>query len=107
MSGPGQPWMLIQSWSFHGLLAERMLAMPLSFSMIWLVGLLPHRVQLRTDGHRVYLEAVEGAFGADVDYAMLIKLYGEAPEQEKRYSPAQCSSLSPCAPRSPLNSRGR
>jgi IS1 family transposase len=49
------------------------------------------RVQLTTDGHRVYLEAVEGAFGADVDYAMLVKLYGEAPEQEKRYSPAQCT----------------
>jgi hypothetical protein len=36
-----------------------------------------HRVQLTTDGHKAYLEAVEGAFGADIDYAMLIKLYGE------------------------------
>lgn len=49
-----------------------------------LAGRLATRVQLTTDGHRVYLEAVEGAFVADVDYAMLIKLYGEAPEQEKR-----------------------
>jgi IS1 family transposase len=48
------------------------------------------RVQLTTDGHRTYLDAVEGAFGANVDYAMLVKLYGEAPEAEKRYSPAQC-----------------
>lgn len=53
-------------------------------------GRLATRIQLTTDGHRTYLEAVEGAFGADVDYAMLVKLYGEAPEAEKRYSPAQC-----------------
>jgi IS1 family transposase len=40
------------------------------------------RVQLTTDGHRAYLEAVESAFGADVDYAQLVKLYGEVPEAE-------------------------
>ena len=51
---------------------------------------LAHRVQLATDGHRAYLEAVEGAFGADVDYAQLAKIYGESPEGEKRYSPATC-----------------
>ena len=51
---------------------------------------LAHRVQLTTDGHRVYLEAVEGIFGADVDYAQLIKLYGEPEEGRKRYSPAAC-----------------
>ena len=51
---------------------------------------LANRVQLTTDGHRAYLEAVEGAFGGDVDYAQLIKLYGEAPEAQKRYSPAAC-----------------
>ena len=45
------------------------------------------RVQLTTDGHRPYLEAVEGAFGFDIDYAMLIKIYGIDPEDEKRYSP--------------------
>lgn len=49
------------------------------------------RVQLTSDGHRAYLEAVEGAFGGDVDYAQLVKLYGEAPEREKRYSPAVCT----------------
>jgi IS1 family transposase len=51
---------------------------------------LANRVQLTTDGHRAYLDAVEGAFGADVDYAQLVKLYGENPEAEKRYSPAVC-----------------
>ncbi len=49
------------------------------------------RIQLTTDGLRAYLEAVEGAFGADVDYAQLVKLYGEAPEAEKRYSPSVCT----------------
>ncbi len=48
------------------------------------------RVQLTTDGHKAYLEAVEDAFGDDVDYAMLVKLYGEAPKVEKQYSPARC-----------------
>jgi IS1 family transposase len=51
---------------------------------------LANRVQLTSDGLRAYLEAVEGAFGADVDYAQLVKLYGEAPEAQKRYSPAEC-----------------
>jgi IS1 family transposase len=72
----------------------------------WLVGLrdaeyasifmqdlarrLRYRVQLTTDGHRAYLEAVEGAFGSEIDYAMLIKLYGTPPERETRYSPVEC-----------------
>jgi IS1 family transposase len=52
---------------------------------------LANRVQLTSDGHKAYLDAVEGAFGADVDYAQLVKLYGEAPEGAKgRYSPAEC-----------------
>ena len=52
---------------------------------------LANRVQLTSDGHKAYLEAVEGAFGADVDYAQLVKLYGTAPESAKgRYSPAEC-----------------
>lgn len=54
-----------------------------------LASRLKHRVQLTTDGHKAYLEAVEGAFGPDIDYAMLIKIYGSAPEEEKRYSPAK------------------
>lgn len=49
------------------------------------------RVQLTTDGHKAYLEAVEGAFGDDIDYAMLVKLYGTAPDAVRgRYSPAEC-----------------
>jgi IS1 family transposase len=51
---------------------------------------LANRVQLTTDGHKAYLEAVEDAFGADVDYAQLVKLYGESPEAQQRYSPAEC-----------------
>lgn len=52
---------------------------------------LANRVQLTTDGHKAYLEAVEGAFGADVDYAQLIKIYGNSSEGQKRYSPAECT----------------
>ena len=53
---------------------------------------LANRVQLTSDGHKAYLEAVEGAFGDDVDYAMLVKIYGNAPESAKgRYSPAECT----------------
>lgn len=58
-----------------------------------LAGRLTHRVQLTTDGHGAYLEAVEDAFGADVDYAQLVKLYGESPEAAKRYSPAECVGI--------------
>lgn len=55
---------------------------------------LANRVQLTTDGHRAYLLAVEEAFGADVDYAQLVKLYGQAPETAKgRYSPAECTGI--------------
>jgi IS1 family transposase len=51
------------------------------------------RVQLTTDGHKPYLEAVEGAFGADIDYAMLIKHYGEPVGALGRYSPGDCTSI--------------
>jgi IS1 family transposase len=51
---------------------------------------LANRVQLTTDGHRAYLSAVGGAFGEDIDYAMLVKLYGESGDPEHRYSPAIC-----------------
>lgn len=51
------------------------------------------RVQLTTDGHKAYLDAVEGAFGADVDYAQLVKLYGDAPGPPGRYSPAACTGI--------------
>jgi IS1 family transposase len=50
-----------------------------------------NRIQLTTDGHRVYADAVENAFGADIDYAMLVKIYGASNDSpESRYSPATC-----------------
>lgn len=60
-----------------------------------LASRLTKRVQLTTDGHKVYVDAVESAFGKDIDYAMLIKLYGGeasgSKEADKKYSPAQCA----------------
>lgn len=56
-----------------------------------LAGRLANRVQLTTDGHKMYLAAVEGAFGGEIDFAQLVKHYGAAPEgPEVRYSPAEC-----------------
>ena len=56
-----------------------------------LASRLANRVQLTSDGHKAYLEAVEGAFGCDIDYAIINKIYGTAPDAFKgRYSPAQC-----------------
>ncbi len=53
-----------------------------------------NRVQLTTDGHKAYLEAVEGAFGGDVDYAILHKVYGASPDSAKgKYSPAECIGI--------------
>jgi IS1 family transposase len=54
-----------------------------------LASRLKYRVQLTTDGHRPYLEAIEGAFGCEIDYAMLVKVYGHS-QDETRYSPAEC-----------------
>jgi len=57
---------------------------------------LANRVQLTTDGHKAYLEAVEGAFGGDVDYAMLVKMYGEpsgGKGHERKYSPSECTGI--------------
>ncbi len=56
-------------------------------------GRLANRVQLTTDGHRAYLEAVEGAFGGDVDYAQLVKMYGPTITAPGRYSPAECTGI--------------
>jgi IS1 family transposase len=60
-----------------------------------LASRLATRVQVTTDGHKIYLEAIEGAFGADVDYAMLVKMYegdsGKSAAAETRYSPAHCT----------------
>jgi len=59
--------------------------------MLDLADRLAHRVQLTTDGNRVYLDAVEGAFGSEIDYAMLVKVYGTDPAADQtRYSPAKC-----------------
>lgn len=55
-----------------------------------LAARLVNRVQLTTDGHKPYLIAVADAFGNDIDYAQLIKIYGEGEKTHARYSPAQC-----------------
>ncbi len=54
---------------------------------------LGNRIQLTTDGRRVYVDAVQSNFGSNVDYAMLVKLYGPSPEPETRYSPARCNGI--------------
>src|SRR6266487_2762169 len=60
--------------------------------MLDLASRLKNRVQLTTDGHGVYLQAVENAFGSEIDYAMLIKVYGKgSQEDERKYSPAECT----------------
>lgn len=61
--------------------------------MLDLESRLKNRVQLTTDGHRAYLSAVENAFAGDIDYAMLVKLYGspQSITDQRRYSPAECT----------------
>jgi IS1 family transposase len=77
---------LIVSWLVGGRDGEYAMAF-----MDDLRSRLANRVQLTTDGHKAYLEAVEGAFGGDVDYAVLHKVYGASPESMKgKYSPADC-----------------
>jgi IS1 family transposase len=79
---------LILSWAVGGRDAGYALAL-----MDDLRGRLVNRVQLTTDGHRAYLEAVEEAFGADIDYGMLVKLYGAetgGQGHERKYSPSEC-----------------
>ena len=87
-------------WTWVALDADSKLA------VTWLVGLrnaewanafmedvagrLANRVQLTTDGLKAYLEAVDSAFGADIDYAQLVKLYGKENTEETKYSPAKC-----------------
>lgn len=79
---------LIPSW----LVADRSSKAAIEF-INDLAGRLSNKIQLTTDGHRVYLEAVESAFGSEVDYAMLVKLYGASAESEKRYSPSECIGI--------------
>jgi len=77
---------LIISWLVGGRDAEYALAF-----MEDLRSRLELRVQLTSDGHGAYLQAIEGAFGDDINYAMLVKVYGAAPDSTKgRYSPAEC-----------------
>ena len=87
-------------WTWVGLNAQSKLAVSWyvggrdsEAAMIFMDDLakrLANRVQLTSDGHKAYLEAVEGAFGSDIDYAMLVKVYGPALEGQRRYSPAEC-----------------
>jgi IS1 family transposase len=58
-----------------------------------LQGGLANRVHLTTDGHRAYVEAVEGTFGGDVDYAQLVKMYGRTIAAPGRYSPTKCTGI--------------
>ena len=81
---------LVPSW----LVGTRDLGSAYTF-MHDLADRLSHRVQLTTDGHRPYLEAVESAFNLNIDYATLTKIYGADREQEKRYSPATCKGTVP------------
>ena len=68
-------------------------------------------MQLTTDGHKVYLEAVEGAFGSAIDYAMLVKMYegdsGKSAPAERRYSPAVCTGSREQTITAALDSRAR
>jgi IS1 family transposase len=56
-----------------------------------LASRLTKRVQITTDGLKAYLDAIDTAFGGEVDYAVLVKLYGPSPEGPRRYSPAECT----------------
>ncbi len=96
-SGAGSVWTwtgfdseskLILSWMVGDRDAETA-----NFFMDDLASRLANRVQLTTDGHSVYLDAVAGAFAGEIDYGMLIKLYGgeaAATTPERKYSPAEC-----------------
>lgn len=93
------------TWTWTGLDADSKLIIS------WLVGArdagsaftfvndlasrLRNRIQLTSDGLKVYLDAVEDAFGGDIDYAQLVKLYGASGENEMRYSPAKCVGCIP------------
>ena len=57
---------------------------------------LENRVQLTTDGLKAYLESVEGAFGAEIDFAQLVKVYGTAPDAENRFLQRKNFKLTNC-----------
>src|SRR6266478_6936547 len=79
---------LVPSW----MLGQRNAATATTF-VSDLASRLSNRVQITTDGHRPYLEAVENAFGMEVDYSILQKIYGSPLENETRYSPATCIGI--------------
>ncbi len=60
-----------------------------------LASRLENRIQLTSDGLKLYIDAVEEAFGGDIDYAMLVKIYGASGENETRSSPAKCLGAIP------------
>lgn len=77
---------LVPSWYIEKLDIENA-----TVFMSVLAGCMKNRVQLTTDGHKMYLEAIENAFSSDIDFSQLIKLYGESPENEIKYSSVQCT----------------
>jgi hypothetical protein len=89
MFGPGRRFVQIPSLFLLGLL-DYVIPLCAYHFMTDLAGRLKNRVQLTTDRHRPYLTAVEGAFGSDIDYAQLVKIYGKPSEGDTRYSPAEC-----------------
>jgi len=79
---------LVPSW----MLGQRDLATATAF-VSDLASRLSNRVQITSDGHRPYVEAIETVFGAEVDYSILQKIYGSPLENETRYSPAKCIGI--------------
>jgi IS1 family transposase len=79
---------LVPAWALGG----RSLATAVPF-ISDLASRLRNRVQITTDGHGPYVEAIENAFGEDVDYSILKKIYGAPQENETRYSPARCIGI--------------
>lgn len=90
LSGHGSLAILTASWCLAGSFQVVMRARLTTSCMIWPDGW-QTRVQLTTDGHKPCLSTVEDAFGSDIDFAQLVKIYGNEQQQgEHRYSPAQC-----------------
>jgi hypothetical protein len=79
----------MRSWQQFGVLAGFRAGYAQDF-IEDLKGRLASRIQLTSDGHRAYLETVESAFGGNVDYAQLVKIYGASSYGQKPYSPAEC-----------------
>ncbi len=79
---------LVPSW----MLGQRDLGTATAF-VSDLASRLNNRVQITTDGHRAYVEAIETAFGMEVDFSILQKIYGSVLENETRYSPAKCIGI--------------